>query len=344
MSELGDIIRREIAQTGPMSVARYMELCLGYPEHGYYVTRDPLGTHGDFTTAPEISQMFGEMIGAWAAAVWMTIGRPVFRLVELGPGRGTLMADVIRVLRGADATFETWLVETSPALRAEQAQRLDGVFWATSPDEVPPGPAIVIANEFLDALPVHQYIRSAQGWRERMVGLDGEEALRWGLSAPLPERDGAPVGAWRETSPMAEAALAWIADRLGRAPGGAILVDYGYTASDRPSGPTLQAVRGHDHADALDAPGEADLTWLQDFDWIARRLGRHVKVMEQGAFLASMGIGKRAEALARARPEQAGEIADALERLTMPEQMGKLFKVATMVTGALARPVGRETR
>ena len=215
MNELGEIIHREITQTGPMSVARYMELCLAHPQLGYYMTRDPLGTRGDFTTAPEISQMFGEMIGTWVASAWMALGRPVFRLVELGPGRGSLMADVIRVLRGADAVFEAWLVETSPVLRAEQERRLgDGVFWARSLAEVPGGPTILIANEFFDALPVQQFLRSAQGWRERMVGLDGA-ALRWGLSAPLPERDAAPVGAWRETSPAAEAVLGQIAERLG---------------------------------------------------------------------------------------------------------------------------------
>ena len=343
MTALSDIIRREITQTGPITVARYMDLCLGHPQHGYYKTRDPLGAPGDFTTAPEISQMFGEMIGAWAAAVWIAIGRPVFRLVELGPGRGTLMADLVRVLRAADATFEAWLVETSPALRARQKARLDGVFWADSLAEVPSGPTIIVANEFFDALPVHQFICSAQGWRERMIGME-DENLRWGLSAPLPERDRSPVGAWRESSPASESVLAGISDRLGRDPGGALIVDYGYTAKDRPEGPTLQAVRDHAKADPLEAPGEADLTWLIDFDWLARRLGRHVKVTEQGAFLASMGIGQRAEALARARPDQADGIADALERLTAPDQMGRLFKVATMVTGALSIQTPRKTR
>src|SRR5690625_3243302 len=173
-----------------------MELCLAHPEHGYYRTRDPLGAAGDFITAPEISQMFGEMIGIWVASVWDQIGRKAFRLVELGPGRGTLMADVLRVLAqlGAAAAAEPWLVETSPALQAEQAARVKGAKWAESLGDVPEGPFILIANEFLDALPVRQFLKSPEGWRERLVGLrDGR--LAWGLSEPLPGEDAAPIAA-----------------------------------------------------------------------------------------------------------------------------------------------------
>ncbi|MEM1297854.1 MAG: SAM-dependent methyltransferase [Pseudomonadota bacterium] len=334
MSPLEELIRAEIRATGPMTVARYMEMCLAHPEHGYYATRDPLGVAGDFTTAPEISQMFGEMIGVWVASV---APADSFRLIELGPGRGTLMADVLRVLEQAEMRPEVWLVETSPALRAEQAIRVPNAHWADRLEQVPDGPAVILANEFLDALPVHQYLRAADGWRERLVGLrDGR--LTWGLSEPLPGRDAAPEGAWTEKSPQADAALEQLAARLGASPGAALIVDYGYTALDRPNGPTLQAAKDHAYADALEGPGEADLTWLVNFDRAATALGGQVTT--QGAFLAAMGIGARAQALASASPEEAGAVADALERLTAPEQMGTLFKVLGAVSPGLPAPPG----
>ena len=303
-----------------MSVARYMSLCLGHPEHGFYMRADPLGR--DFTTAPEISQMFGEMIGAWVTTVARPLGAT--RLVELGPGRGTLMADAARVMARAGLTPEIWLVETSPALRSEQATRVPGARWTARLEEVPEGPAVFLANEFLDALPVHQFLRSADGWRERQIGLvDG--ALAWGLSAPLPRRDTAPEGAWEEHAPSADAVVTEIARRLAAHPGAALLVDYGYMATDRPAGPTLQAVQRGTKVDPLANPGESDLTWLVDFDRLARTLGGQLTT--QRAFLAALGIGQRATALARSVPEKADEIATALERLTAPAQMGTLFKV-----------------
>jgi NADH dehydrogenase [ubiquinone] 1 alpha subcomplex assembly factor 7 len=357
VTPLERLIRAEIAQAGPMTVARYMELCLAHPRHGYYATRDPLGAAGDFVTAPEISQMFGEMIGAWIAAVWQGMGRPAFRLVELGPGRGTLMADALRVLAaaGARGAAEVWFVETSAPLRAEQARRVPEARWAVSLDEVPDGPAVVVANEFLDALPVRQFLKSPEGWRERLVGLAGpsperrgegdEAALCWGLSDALPGRDAGPIAAWREASPAADALAAELARRLAGAPGAALVADYGYRAADRPGGPTLQAVRAHGRADPLDRPGQADLTWLVDLDALAHALGQggaQVSVTTQGAFLARLGIGARAAALAGARPERAGEIADALERLTGAEAMGTLFKVAAAVSPGLPTPPGFE--
>ena len=329
-----------------MTVARYMELCLVHPLHGYYATRDPLGAAGDFVTAPEISQMFGEMIGAWIASMWQAMGRPAFRLVEFGPGRGTLMADALRVLTAAGAreAADLWLVETSPRLRAEQASRLPGASWADRLDDVREGPVVLIGNEFLDALPVRQFLKSREGWRERLVGLrDGD--LAWGLSDPLPGGDEAPVAAWREVSPAAEAVTAAIARRLAAAPGAALVIDYGYRATDRPPGFTLQAVRAHARTDPLDCPGEADLTWLIDFDALARALaadGATVRIAEQRAFLARLGIGQRAAALARARPEQADAIADALERLTGRDAMGTLFKAAAAVSPGLPPPPGFE--
>jgi NADH dehydrogenase [ubiquinone] 1 alpha subcomplex assembly factor 7 len=364
VTPLKRLIRAEIAQTGPMTVARYMELCLGHPRHGYYATRDPLGAAGDFVTAPEVSQMFGEMVGAWVAAVWEGMGRPAFRLVELGPGRGTLMTDALRVLRaaGARAAAEVWFVETSAPLRAEQARRVPDARWAAGLGEVPEGPAVFVANEFFDALPVRQFIRSAEGWRERMVGLapgfaggsgpgtgcrgvSGEAALCWGLSDALPGQDAAPVAAWREVSPGADAMAAELARRLAAGSGAALVIDYGYRAADRPGGPTLQAVERHGRADPLESPGEADLTALVDFDRLARIMGQAgagVWVTTQGAFLARLGIGARAAALARARPERAGEIADALERLTGAQAMGSLFKVAAALSPGLPVPPGFE--
>ncbi len=374
MTPLEALIRREIAQTGPLTVARYMQLCLGHPTLGYYATRDPLGAAGDFITAPEISQMFGEVLGAWIVAIWQAIGRPAFRLVELGPGRGTLMADALRVLAAAGArdAAEPWLVETSPALRVEQARRLPGARWADRLDEVPEGPFVLVANEFLDALPVRQFLKSQAGWRERLVGLAGDGSgggrdgrghggeipdgapgggspaggrLAWGLSDTLPGADDAPVAAWREVSPAADAVAAEIARRLAAAPGAALVIDYGYRAADRPPGFTLQAVRAHARADPLESPGRADLTWLLDFDALARALaasGATVRVAGQGAFLARLGIGRRAEVLARARPEQADAIADALERLTGAQAMGTLFKAAAAVSPGLGVPPGFE--
>lgn len=336
MTALQAILRDEIVASGPVSVARYMELCLGHPQHGYYRTRDPLGAAGDFTTAPEISQMFGEMIGAWVASVWDAAGRPDFRLVELGPGRGTLMADVLRVLGTVGARPEIWLVETSPTLRAAQATAVPGANWADRPEDVPDGPAIVIANEFLDALPVRQFLCGPRGWSERLVGLrDGQ--LAWGLSPPLPG-DGR-EGAWREMSDPADRVLDWIAGRLQAAPGAALIVDYGYRTHDRPPGPTLQAVRSHARVDALEHPGQADLTWLIDFDHCAHRLPGGL-VADQGAFLATMGIGARAAALAARAPGDANAIADALERLTAPDQMGTLFKALSSVSPGVPRPPG----
>lgn len=336
MTPVAAILRDEITASGPVTVARFMEICLGHPQYGYYRTRDPLGAGGDFTTAPEISQLFGEMLGVWAAAVWAVAGRPDFHLVELGPGRGTLMADMLRVLAAAGAAPQVWLVETSSALRQVQARSVPDARWVESPDEVPPGPAVIVANEFLDALPVRQFLCGPDGWSERLVGLrDG--ALTWGLSPPVPGPG--PEGAWHERSGAADRVLGWIRQRLLAAPGGALLVDYGYRAGDRPAGPTLQALRRHAPVDPLQAPGEADLTWLVDFDHVARCL-TGMRIAGQGAFLAAMGIGERAAALVRTTPARAGEIADGLERLTAPDQMGTLFKVAGAVSPGLPLPPG----
>jgi SAM-dependent MidA family methyltransferase len=346
MTGLADILRAQIRANGPIPVADYMALCLGHPEHGYYVTRDPLGLAGDFTTAPEISQMFGEMIGLWLAQVWQDAGRPApFRLVELGPGRGTLMTDALRAARAAPGFAEAadlWLVETSPRLRAKQARRLPGAQWAERPEEVPAGPMLLVANEFFDALPVRQYLATLKGWCEKRIGIE-QGRLVWGLGPPLAAAGDAPEGAWREESAAADAVAAQIAARIAAEGGAALIIDYGYRAAAQPPGFTLQALRRHAPADPLEAPGEADLTWLIDFDRLANTLAPLVTAtVPQGAFLARIGIGQRAAALAAARSSDAEAIADALERLTGPDQMGTLFKALAAWPAGQPAPPGFE--
>ena len=349
MTAAADRLAARIRAEGPLTVADFMHECLAHPDQGYYATRDPLGAAGDFTTAPEISQMFGEMAGVWLAAVWKAMGAPEpVRLVELGPGRGTLLADALRAGRsaGLSAAADVWLVETSPALRAVQGDRVPRARWASTLAEVPEGPLLLVANEFFDALPVRAFLLGPEGWRERLLGLEGGR-LAWGLSPALPEAVAPrPAGAvppghdWVESCPALEPLAGEIARRLGAQGGAALIVDYGFTR-DRPPGPTLQAVRGHARVDPLEAPGECDLTWLVDFAALARALdGLATAVTTQGAFLAGMGIGARAEALARARPEAAGTVADALERLTAPDGMGGLFKVLAAWPSGAAHPPG----
>ena len=346
MTPIEDLIRREISATGPMSVARYMELCLSHPEHGYYMTRDPLGVAGDFTTAPEISQMFGEMIGAWAALVWRGIGRRDFKLIELGPGRGSLMADALRVVRAAGAAPEVWMVETSPRLREEQALRVPDAQWTETLTAVPKGPAVIIANEFLDALPVRQLIYARDGWRERVISVQDDDLI-WGLSPATVEDAGVEVGDWKEVS----TAMLWCVQDLAHwlfdNPSAALIIDYGYTAIDRPAGPTLQAVRDHTKVDPLDRPGRTDLTWLIDFDAAAKEFTAEncpSAIATQAQFLTNLGIGHRAQSLARLRPDRADDIANALERLTRHDQMGTLFKVLGAVSPGISLPPGFERR
>ncbi|KAA2242364.1 class I SAM-dependent methyltransferase [Salinarimonas soli] len=331
-----------------MPVERYMALCLAHPVHGYYVTRDPLGAAGDFTTAPEISQMFGELVGLWAAGVWSDMGAPAtVRLVELGPGRGTLMRDALRaarVLPAFLAAVRVHLVETSPALRARQGEALAGVevAWHERLEEVPEGPAIVVANEFFDALPVRQFVRAGGAWRERLVGLTDDGALAFGL-APEPERTidrSGPEGAVLEWPAIGLDIARALAARLAAQGGAALAIDYGHLESG--FGDTLQALRRHAPADPLADPGEADLTTHVDFAALARaaRAGGtavHGPVT-QGAFLRALGIEARAAILKRrATPAQAEAIDAALARLvgTGPEAMGGLFKAIGFAHPAL---------
>ncbi len=339
---------RLIRDEGPMSVSRFMALCLGHPRHGYYMTRNPFGAQGDFTTAPEISQMFGEMIGLWAANVWQAMGSPAaIRLIELGPGRGTLMADMLRATRivpGFHAAASVRLVETSPVLRAVQAETLAGTTEPVWHDEIGralDGPAIVVANEFLDALPLDQFVMTPQGWRERLVGLDGQGRLGFGLSAMEAGLSlAAPVDAVLEQPTVALDIVATLARQLGQAGGAALFVDYGSAQSG--FGDTLQAMKRHAFVPVLAEPGEADLTVHVDFARMgqaALRAGAalHGPVTQAG-FLLALGLAERAQALSRkAPPDQAYAIGVAFDRLTQAGAtgMGDLFKVLALSHPAL---------
>lgn len=325
-------LARLIALQGPISLTLWM----GQANAHYYGSRDPLGADGDFTTAPEVSQMFGEMIGVWLADVWSRAGSPVdAAYVELGPGRGTLARDALRVMRRFGWAGSVHFVETSPTMREAQARAEPGAQWhddlGTLPEDAP---LLIVANEFLDALPIRQIVKTPQGWRERMVGLQDERFVPMAGTMPL---DLAVPEAFREAdaqtivevSPAASAVMGEVSRLLAAQGGAGLVVDYGYTAPQ--TGSTLQALKGHAAADPFATPGEADLTTLVDFSAAvaaAQAAGAQVAgPVGQGAFLGALGIAQRAGALAKASPERVGEIAGALERLVGPGQMGTLFKV-----------------
>jgi NADH dehydrogenase [ubiquinone] 1 alpha subcomplex assembly factor 7 len=349
MTPLGRLIRARIAAKGPMRIDDFMGICLGHPEHGYYATRDPLGTEGDFVTAPEVSQMFGELIGLWLAACWDAAGRPArVILAELGPGRGTLMADALRAARAmpgfADAA-ELWLVETSPVLRAAQAERLapHAPRMAERVEELPAGPLFLVANEFFDALPIRQFRRTGPGWQERLIGIEEARlAFTFGPVRMLPGLDRRfpllPDGSVAEVSEAGERIAALLGAQIAREGGAALVIDYGAREG---SGDTLQAVRGHAPADPLEAPGEADLTAHVGFRALGRAAApaRSFGPVGQGAFFGRLGIGARAERLAAGKSAEAqARIAGELRRLTDPREMGEVFKV--MALAAVGAPPG----
>jgi len=351
MTELAKIIRDQIRRFGPITVGDYMTLCLLHPKHGYYTTRDPLGASGDFTTAPEISQMFGEMLALVLAQSWQDQGRPRrFLLAELGPGRGSLMADVLRVLRQVDDMLEgaeIWLVEASPALKEVQKNRLRGhtVNWAARLEDLPEAPLFLLANEFFDALPIRQFIRAENGWQERMIGLQGD-SLAFGLAAPLPVApalvgpDNARVGQIIETCPPAQTLTGELARRIAAFGGLALITDYGGWGSD---GDTFQAVRDHKKEGPLENPGNADLTAHVDFAAIAgAATGVAVSgLTPQGVLLERLGITARAQALAAklSGPALENHIA-AHHRLTHPDAMGTLFKAMALTPELSPLPPG----
>ncbi len=356
MTGLADILRRRIGEAGPLGVDRYMEMALGHPEYGYYRGADRLGLEGDFTTAPEISQMFGELIGLWSAVLWRQMGRPdPLLLVELGPGRGTLMADFLRAARGIDGlpgALRVHLVEASPGFRTAQEKTLANatafpIQWHDEFASVPHGPMILIANEFFDALPIRQFERTAAGWRERLVGLAADgDGFRFVLSEAAPEVDlpaAAAEGAVAEICPLGREIAGRIGWRLMDHGGAALLIDYGY-ADAGPSGighgDSLQAVRGHAFHDVLVDPGTADLTAHVDFAALGRAaLAEGVAVhgpVGQGAFLQGLGIDARLAALtAKATPAQAVGLRSGHRRLTDPAGMGTLFKAMAIAHPAL---------
>ena len=336
---LRDRLTAQIAAGGPISVAQYMNACLHDPDFGYYATHPAIGEAGDFITAPMVSQMFGELIGVWAAASWELMGQPqAMRLVEMGPGDGTLMGDILKTIRHAPGLLEAadvWLVETSGPLRALQADRLgDRVRWAASLEEVPAGaPLLLVANELLDCLPARQFVRTPVGWAEQVVGLDADGELAFGLASTpvaglLPD---ATAGQVFEQSPAQAALGAQLGARVAADGGAALLIDYG--RGEPGFGDTLQALRRHEKVDPLDRPGEADLTVHADFPAVmaaARAEGAEAAILTQADFLARMGIGARAEALVRAAPARTGVIGRQLTRLIASDEMGELFKVCAI--------------
>lgn len=357
MTPLEQELARVIAAEGPLPLSRFMAEALGHPKYGYYTTKEPFGAQGDFVTAPEISQMFGELVGLWCAQTWSDMGAPSpCLLVELGPGRGTLMADALRAaaaLPAFRAATAVHLVELSPRLRERQRQTLANIdiAWHDSISSLPAGPAVIVANEFFDALPIRQFHHAADGWHECMVGL-ADNALALVLSpATVPEhaippalRD-APQGSILELSPAREEVMRQLAQRIAEQGGALLVADYGHTRSA--PGDTLQAVRAHEPVPVLSTPGEADLTAHVDFQALAEAAaGAGAAVhgpVSQGDWLRRLGLEQRATALkARATPQQAAAIDAAATRLTATDQMGRLFKLLAITGPDAAVPAGFE--
>ena len=357
-------IVERIRTGGPMSVAEYMTLCLLDPVDGYYPTRDPLdpglGEGGDFITAPEISQMFGEVIGLWALQCWRDLGSPPrVRLVELGPGRGTLMADVLRSFRldpAAMRAASVHLVEASSALQAVQADTLKmvpcPVDWHDRLEDVPEGESIILGNEFLDCLPVRQFIQTEDGqrsgWRERVVTLEGDElafaqgtATAEGVTLPVHNSE-ADAGQLLEVRPSVEQLVDTLAARFAKRPGRALFIDYG--PAETSFGDTLQAIVRHEKVDPLADPGNADLTARVDFEAL-REMANAAELdvagpATQAAFLSRLGIEVRASALARANPDSQALLGRQLKRLTGADEMGELFKAVCVSAPGLPEPLG----
>ncbi len=359
MTPLEEHLRRRIALNGPLTVAEFMAEALGHPRFGYYRTRDPLGAAGDFTTAPEISQVFGELIGLWMAEMWRLNGTPSgLRLVELGPGRGTLMADMLRVasrMPGFLDAVTIHMVETSPALRQAQEKVLaayPNVSWHDSLTDVPDGQLLLVANEFLDALPIHQLVRTDKGWREKLVVWDDvEDRLAFGLSpgasgvenllAENIRRD-ADVGTVAEVSPASLSVMSEIARRM-QSGIAALIIDYGYR--DSATGDTLQAVKRHDYAPVLETVGDADLTAHVDFAAMGRAAEQagvavHGPITQRDFMIDLGALQRRDTLLERATPEQAKAINSGVQRLIDPKEMGTLFKVLALTAkgGKAANP------
>lgn len=338
-----------IASDGPIPVSLYMLMCLHDPWHGYYATR--AGFNRDFTTAPETSQVFGELIGLWAANQWFAMGQPrSVQLVELGPGRGTMMRDVLRVaasVPGFRDALSVSLVEASPLLRKQQLETLSrhAVSHVDTIEQVPAGPTIILANEFLDCLPIRQFVRDGEQWRERQIGLAADGALAFGLAppAPLPADISSPQDQI-EHAPGLDQIVDVLAARFRQDPGCALFVDYG--PADTAPADTLRAFRDGAQVDPLATPGEADLTADVDFLRL-RRLSEAAGLtahgpVTHGAFLQRLGARQRSDVLAQANPSRAAEIAQTVETLVSPAQMGERFKALALCSTGLSAPPGFE--
>lgn len=343
MTPLARLLAERITDDGPLPVATVMGEALGHPLHGYYRVQQPFGAEGDFITAPEISQMFGELIGLWLGVAWQAMGAPANAvLVELGPGRGTLMADARRALArvpGFPLGNPVHLVETSQRLRAIQKAAIAGPVSHHDDIDGLPGdvPLLLVANEFFDALPIRQVVWNGRTWHERVVGLDDAGKLAFGLTpdpwrAPLPVHDTPQTGAVLELCPAGAEIAAGLGHRLASQSGVALIIDYG--AAHRGFADTLQAVSRHRFTDILPTLGEADLTAHVNFAHLADAASQAGAVphgpITQGDFLNLLGIEARARRLAQAGPEQADRVASALQRLTHPQEMGSLFKVLAL--------------
>jgi NADH dehydrogenase [ubiquinone] 1 alpha subcomplex assembly factor 7 len=355
---IGEKIARRIRAEGPLSLAAYMAMALHDPVDGYYARHQPIGTDGDFVTAPEISQIFGELIGLWCAETWRRLGQPdPVILAELGPGRGVLMSDLLR----AAATVPEFrravrlhLVETSAVLRAEQQQRLGqfGPVWVPGVADLPDGPTLVVANEFLDALPLRQFVRGAVHWSERLVALDdenrfvfveGPESPAASLLVPPGQRDSAALGAVVEVCPAALTLASALGARVAQHAGAALFIDYGYFPIA--PGPTLGGFQRHQPVSIFDAPGTADLSAHVDFAAFAEAgcaAGAEIHgPVTQGRFLTELGVGLRLAALrARATPSQRQTLDSGVSRLLDPVEMGTLFKVIALISPGLPPPPG----
>lgn len=348
MTPLAALLIQRIQATGPITLAEYMADCLLHPDHGYYATRDPFGATGDFTTAPEISQMFGELLGLCLAQTWLDQGSPAaITLAELGPGRGTLMADVLRAtarVPGFHAAANVVLVEASATLRKRQRATLGNhpVQWLDSAESLPDAPLYLLANEFFDALPIRQFSRMLQGWAETMVGVTGG-ALALGRAAPMDLAqlnnrlaDTKP-GDVVEICPAAPAIVQAISARIDQNGGAALILDYGGWTSN---GDTFQALKAHQFTDPLAAPGEADLTAHVDFAALAAHAPAHAYTT-QGQLLTALGIDARAAQLARNLTGSALTAHHAaLHRLTAPTEMGQLFKALAVFPAHAPKPPG----
>lgn len=348
MSELLDRLQRAIRHDGPMSVATYMAMCLHDREHGYYASRPGLGR--DFITAPEVSQVFGELLGMWAVHEWRAMGSPSpFHLLELGPGRGAMMRDMLRAASMFPefiAAMRLGLVEASPALREEQLRTLEAYQPAHYPslDKAPDGPAIIIGNEFLDCLPIRQFVVDGDKWRERQVGLGDDGGLTFGLGPAVDPQFELSDQAEVEVASALSAVLDTLAERFAAHPGRALFIDYGPEAAH--PGDTLRSFHQGEQVHPLAMPGASDLT--ADVDCLqagvaAREVGLGVSgPVIQGAFLLALGAAQRAEQLARANPERADDVIRGVEKLVSPDDMGERFKVICFSPAASAPPAGFE--